>query len=154
MGDNSIPSLWHEWIKPIYIYIYIYIYTHTHILIYPFTEVATNHCSENELNHMCAMECSTVHKISPSSILHLTSTGNSTGYAMECWLIATNFTFCHRRNLTWEKFDNHHHVMLIAQAIYLYWQLHLVGSLHWADENFCFSANTGVFICKSPQNII
>ena len=35
------------------------------------------------------MECPNVHKISPSLVLHLTSTGNST----ECWLMATKLYF-------------------------------------------------------------
>ena len=61
------------------IYIYIYIYTNISIL-----GPATKHCPENGLNLMRVMECPNDHKISPSSILHLPSTCNSTGYATEC----------------------------------------------------------------------
>ena len=68
------------------IYIYIYIYAHTNVSI---PGPATNHCPENVLNHMCVIEHPNDHKTSPSSVLHLTSTHNSTGYATECWLIAT-----------------------------------------------------------------
>ena len=60
---------------------------HIYTLIYPFTEPATNHCSENGLNHMRVMEYPDVHKISPFSVLH--HTHNSNSYATEWWLIAT-----------------------------------------------------------------
>ena len=61
-----------------------YIYTPINPTNWP----ANNHCPENGLNHVWVMECSNVYKIPPSSVLHLTLTHNSTGYATECWLIA------------------------------------------------------------------
>ena len=39
-----------------------------HTLIYPFIGPATNHCPENELCHLRAMECSNVHIILPQVI--------------------------------------------------------------------------------------
>ena len=63
----------------------IYTRTHHYIPSWP----ASYHCPENGLNHMRIMKCPNVYKIFPSSVLHLTSTPNSTGYTTECKLIVT-----------------------------------------------------------------
>ena len=54
-----------------------------HTLIYPFTELETNHCPENGLSHLRLKECPNVHIISPQLVTHY-----SFFYVCEYWLIA------------------------------------------------------------------